>query len=52
MEGIWRISFQKLIGLSKKSPIHEYQQRINDQAGNARDSYVLDLRDSSFEKIN
>lgn len=51
MEGVWFIPFPKLTELAKKSPIHTYQQRLNDQKGNARDSYVLNLEDPLFIKI-
>ncbi|MCL2683007.1 MAG: hypothetical protein FWE63_05950 [Bacteroidales bacterium] len=51
MEGIWFIPFQNLIEVIKTSPIHTYQQRMNDTKGNARDSYVLDLQNPLFTKI-
>ena len=51
MEGVWFIPFPDLIKVIKSSPVHTYQQRTNDTKGNARDSYVLDLRNPLFTKI-
>lgn len=51
MEGIWKIEFDNLIELCKTSPIHTYGQRIYDNKGNAKDSYVLDLRNERFKTL-
>jgi len=51
MIGVWKIGFQQLRKLCAASPIHRYQQRINDLRGNAKRSYVLNLFDKAFEKV-
>lgn len=51
MEGVWYIPFDKLIELAKTAPIHRYKQRQEDNKGNARDSYVFDLRAAEFSKL-
>lgn len=47
LEGIFYIAFQGLVELidKKKSPVHSYQRRVNDQQGNAKGSYLIDIRD-------
>lgn len=49
--GIYRTSFKNLLSLLVKSPIHSYQQRVSDTQGNAKDSYVLDIRNEIFERL-
>jgi len=49
--GVYRTTFSDLLELLKKSSIHSYQQRINDNKGNARDSYVLDIRNPIFQRL-
>ncbi|MEI6293785.1 MAG: hypothetical protein WCP36_08875 [Methanomicrobiales archaeon] len=46
-EGIFNASLCELdqIIKTKKSPLHNYQRRTNDNAGNAKASYLLDVRD-------
>jgi len=51
MIGVWRIAFSQLKDLCASSPVHRYQQRINDVRGNAKRRYVLNLLHKSFEKI-
>ncbi len=51
MQGIWFIPFLKLSGLLTKSPLHSYQQRVQDQKGNAKSSYLLNLLDQEFIRI-
>ena len=43
-----------MIDLVEDAPLHTYQNRIDDTKGNAKDSYVLDLRkmDRKFEKVS
>ncbi len=50
MVGVWFIPFGKLDVLLKSAPLHEYVQRMGDTQGNARESYVLDLKNSAFKK--
>lgn len=42
MRGVWAIRFENIHNLCRT--VHQYQQRVNDEAGNAKDSYLLDLR--------
>lgn len=51
INGVWSIDFKDLIELLKKAPKHEYQQRKNDLKGNARSSFVLDIRNPMFKKV-
>lgn len=51
LSGVYEIPFQKLYALTLAAPEHFYQQRLNDHAGNAKSSFVLDLRSPGFEKI-
>ncbi len=51
MAGVWKISFPALQELLKKAPFHSYQQRMTDQKGNAKGSYVLDLRQPGFNRV-
>jgi hypothetical protein len=46
MSGIWRVKFEALAQAINERAVqlHEYQRRRNDNSGNARDSYVFDLR--------
>jgi hypothetical protein len=51
MNGIWRIHFPRLAYLIEKEnkPLHGYQRRTNDTTGNAKESYVFDVR--TFEQL-
>jgi hypothetical protein len=51
LDGVWSIKFVDLIGLLKVAPEHFYQQRVNDTKGNAKGSFVLDIRNTSFTRI-
>ena len=51
MSGVWKIPFQQLIALLHTAPLHSYAQRMNDNKGNARSSYVLNLSDPHFVKV-
>ena len=42
--GIWFLSYEQMIDLVEDAPLHAYQNRIDDTKGNAKDSYILDLR--------
>ena len=50
-KGVFRTSFKNLAGYLKHVPIHYYTQRKYDTLGNAKGSYVLDIRHKIFEKI-
>ncbi|WP_300667078.1 hypothetical protein [Fluviicola sp.] len=49
--GVYRISFKNLLTILDDKKIHKYQQRVGDTKGNARDSYVIDIRNPLFEQI-
>ncbi|WP_181306735.1 hypothetical protein [Rufibacter sp. XAAS-G3-1] len=51
MTGVWQISFADISKLIADAPLHEYQQRFNDNKGNARGSYVLNLQSPEFKKV-
>lgn len=48
MEGIWAASIRHIPALCRRKNLHSYLQRKADQSGNAKDSYVLDLRNPVF----
>ncbi|WP_343704062.1 hypothetical protein [Chitinophaga sp.] len=50
--GVYRISFQDFLPILDGAPVHEYIQRKGDLRGNAKDSYVLDIRDPAFERLH
>lgn len=45
MSGLWWSPLHELKVLCKKAPLHSYTQRKNDQKGNAKSSYILQLTD-------
>lgn len=53
LHGVWSISLQQVLTIiqNERPPLHPYGNRRNDQRGNARYSYVLDLRHPSFEQL-
>lgn len=53
MHGIWSISLQEVLTIiqNERPPLHGYRNRQNDQRGNARHSYVLDLRHPYFHRL-
>lgn len=51
LKGVWKISFKSLQSIIKNAPLHSYQQRKYDTKGNAKGSYVLDIRNELFEKV-
>lgn len=51
INGVWKIPFRKLTGLLKEAPVHQYQQRKDDKNGNAKSSFVLDIRNPHFNKV-
>jgi hypothetical protein len=50
--GVYKAPFSQLAASieDEETSLHEYQRRVEDQAGNARDSYGFDVRE--FEKIH
>jgi hypothetical protein len=51
LNGVWSIKFLDLVELLKVAPEHMYQQRVNNTKGNAKVSFVLDLRNNAFERL-
>ena len=51
MLGVWEIPFLQLDILLAQAPFHSYQQRQDDKKGNAKGSYVLDIRNPSFRRV-
>ncbi len=51
INGVWSIKFIDLVSLLKVAPEHHYQQRISDKKGNAKSSFVLDIRNPSFNRL-
>ncbi|HEX8331406.1 MAG TPA: hypothetical protein VF622_02220 [Segetibacter sp.] len=51
MEGLWKIKFLDLLTVCIASRIHSYQQRVDDTQGNAKGSFVLDLRNELFSRV-
>lgn len=49
--GVWHITFKKLDKICETAPLHNYQQRIYDTKGNAKGSYVIDLKHPSFTRL-
>lgn len=49
--GVWKTSFAELNKYLDKSELHEYQQRKYDTKGNAKSSYVLDIRNPCFNRL-
>ena len=50
MEGIWVTTINRIDKECTANNLHEYKQRLNDEKGNAKNSYVLDLRNNIFDK--
>lgn len=45
MRGVWGIRIEQLHDLCTPDRLHTYQRRVDDTAGNAKDSYVVSLED-------
>lgn len=50
MYGVWKVAFKDLDEIIKNSPLHEYQERINDNQGNAKESFLINLKDPRIKK--
>ena len=44
-------AFSKLDIILEDAPYHEYQQRVWDERGNAKGSYILNLRNGYFKRL-
>lgn len=51
MIGVWYITFKKLDALLENAPFHSYQQRMSDNRGNAKGSYVVNFLNNEFKKL-
>jgi hypothetical protein len=51
MKGIWWTDLSRIQNLVQDYPLHSYLQRKNDRKGNAKDSYIFNLNDSRFTKL-
>ncbi len=49
--GVWKTSFKELDNYLETCPLHEYQQRRYDNKGNAKSSFVLDIRNPCFNRL-
>jgi len=49
--GVWTVEFPIFNKYLASRPLHDYQQRVNDNKGNAKSSYVCDIRDEIFNKL-
>lgn len=49
--GVWVADFPEFEKYLANCPIHYYRQRVNDNKGNAKESYICDIRDIVFKKI-
>lgn len=52
LSGVWRTPYEAIAEriAQHRTPRHTYARRVGDRRGNARDSYVLDLR--RFERLS
>lgn len=44
IDAIFRVKFSDLLKMLDEDKLHEYKQRKNDTKGNAKSSYVIDIR--------
>lgn len=51
INGVFKIPFRYLVEILKNAPLHKYLQRVDDKKGNAKSSFVLDIRDKHFERV-
>lgn len=51
LKGVFVTSFKEFSTYIKTRPIHNYQQRVDDVKGNAKGSYVCDIRDNVFTRL-
>jgi hypothetical protein len=51
MHGVWKVAFQNLDAIIQNSPLHPYQQRVNDNQRNAKDSYLINLNDPRIQRV-
>jgi len=44
MSSVWRVPFSQFCNILKGMPIHNYKRRVSNGWGNAKESYVFDVR--------
>lgn len=49
--GVWRVNFAEFDKHLEKAPLHDYMQRRDDNNGNAKSSFVIDIREKCFERL-
>lgn len=51
INGVWQVDFPIFNQYLDKSSLHSYQQRISDTRGNAKSSFVCDIRNAIFKRV-
>ena len=51
MYGIWKVSFKDLDAIINKAPTHSYSKRVNDNKGNAKESYLINLMHPKIKRV-
>ncbi|QIL40615.1 hypothetical protein G7074_15875 [Pedobacter sp. HDW13] len=51
MVGVWRLKYADMLKAVASASLHVYTQRVGDQKGNAKGSFVLDLKGGAFTRI-
>lgn len=51
LTGVWSVDFPIFLPYLNTCPLHSYQQRVDDRQGNAKSSYVCDIRKEIFKKL-
>lgn len=51
MSGVWYVNFKELDFILDNCPLHWYSQRIRDNKGNAKSSYVISLQNDIFQRV-
>jgi len=49
--GVWQVDFADFKEYLRTCPVHSYQQRVDDTKGNAKSSFVCDIRNEIFTRI-
>lgn len=51
MSGVWYVNFKELDSILDNCHLHWYSQRIRDNKGNAKCSYVISLQNDIFQRV-
>jgi hypothetical protein len=49
--GIYKIPFKEFLPILDQAPVHKYGRRISDLQGNAKESYLFDIRQPGFVQL-